>query len=114
MIGKHVAADLNGCNFEQLNDVEFLTEVLIHAAQLAGATVLKTISHQFEPQGVTVLILLEESHISAHTAPEKGFAYIDLLTCGDQCDPLVGLLHTISALEPKRYVIHKVNREEVR
>lgn len=38
---------------------------------------------QFEPVGVTGFILLEESHVSIHTWPEKQFAAIDVFSCRD-------------------------------
>jgi S-adenosylmethionine decarboxylase len=45
------------------------------------------ISHRFEPQGVTGLALLAESHISIHTWPESGYAAVDVFTCGDHTMP---------------------------
>jgi S-adenosylmethionine/arginine decarboxylase-like enzyme len=46
-----------------------------------GYNVLERSSHTFKPQGKTSLLLLEESHISIHTWPDKGYALIELLTC---------------------------------
>ena len=45
------------------------------------------IHHRFEPQGVTGLALLAESHISIHTWPESGYAAVDVFTCGDHTMP---------------------------
>jgi S-adenosylmethionine decarboxylase proenzyme len=45
--------------------------------------VIQTISKKFDPQGVTVVCLLAESHISIHTWPEEGRAAVDVYTCGD-------------------------------
>ena len=42
---------------------------------------------QFEPQGVTVLALLSESHASIHSYPERGSVFIDVFTCGKRADP---------------------------
>ncbi|MBA3530357.1 MAG: adenosylmethionine decarboxylase [Ardenticatenales bacterium] len=56
--------------------------LLRHAAQQSGATVLAEQFHQFEPHGVTGVLLLSESHISVHTWPEEGLAVLDLFTCG--------------------------------
>ena len=53
------------------------------AVRKSGAKVLKTISHRFEPQGLSILTLLAESHASLHTYPEHGFCYLDIFTCGD-------------------------------
>ena len=36
----------------------------------------------FEPQGVTGVVVVEESHLSIHTWPEHGYAALDFFTCG--------------------------------
>ena len=63
-------------------------ELLENAAIASGATVCESIFKEFDPQGVTVLCLLSESHISIHTWPEKGEAAVDIFTCGDCNDRL--------------------------
>ena len=62
-------------------------EALTQAAKSAGATLLGLITHKFEPQGVTGVALLSESHLSFHSWPEYGYASIDAFTCGDHTDP---------------------------
>ncbi|MCM0639418.1 S-adenosylmethionine decarboxylase family protein [Cellulomonas wangsupingiae] len=37
--------------------------------------------HRFAPQGLSVAILLAESHVAVHTWPEHGTAYVTLTTC---------------------------------
>ncbi len=81
-VGAHVLADFWGCQFEKLNDAEFLMNCLRTAASNAKMTILGEESFKFEPQGFTGLLLLSESHISIHTYPERGFAAIDVYTCG--------------------------------
>ena len=98
-MGKHYLLNLYGCSFDLLNNELFLIDLLENAAVASGATVIQTIYKKFEPQGVTVLCLLSESHISIHTWPEKGEAAVDIFTCGD-CEPKVGcyvIIHQISA-----------------
>ena len=72
-----------------MDDEYCLIDLLEYAAAASGATVIQTISKKFEPQGVTVLCLLSESHISIHTWPEEGKAAVDVYTCGD-CNPKIG------------------------
>jgi S-adenosylmethionine decarboxylase len=43
--------------------------------------------HQFEPEGVTGVIVLAESHFSAHTYPENDRIYLDLFCCSENFDP---------------------------
>ena len=98
-MGKHYLLNLYGCPFDRLNNHRFLVDLLENAAASSGATVVQTIYKKFDPQGVTVLCLLSESHISIHTWPEKGEAAVDIFTCGD-CEPKVGcdvIIHQINA-----------------
>lgn len=37
--------------------------------------------HRFAPQGLSLAILLAESHVAVHTWPEHGSAYVTLTTC---------------------------------
>ena len=60
---KHLLLELYRCDPEKLNDESFLRCILNRAAKLANATVLNLISNKFEPQGVTAIALLAESHI---------------------------------------------------
>ena len=62
-MGKHYLLNLFGCSFVLLNDEHFLVDLLENAAAASGATVLKTVYEKFEPQGVTVICLLSESHM---------------------------------------------------
>lgn len=87
MVGRHALYDLHGGNPNLLNDEEFIKKSLTEAALAAGATLLGLITHRFEPQGVTAVALLSESHLSFHSWPEYGYASIDAFTCGDHTDP---------------------------
>ena len=84
--GRHLILDLYGCDEDILNDRDQLEEALVMALMTAKANVLRVIGHKFEPQGVTLLALLAESHASIHTWPEIGYCAIDLYTCGEETD----------------------------
>jgi len=87
MVGKHCILELYECDASKLNDEAFLRTTITTSAKLAGATLLNLITHRFEPQGVTGLALLAESHISIHTWPENGYAAVDVFTCGNHTMP---------------------------
>jgi S-adenosylmethionine decarboxylase len=86
-VGKHCILELYHCDSSRLDDEAFLRDTITSAAKRAGATLLNLITHRFEPQGVTGLALLAESHISIHTWPESGYAAVDVFTCGDHTMP---------------------------
>ncbi|ARO63155.1 S-adenosylmethionine decarboxylase proenzyme 2 [Bacillus cereus] len=69
--GKHIIVDLWGVDFSLLDDMQFLEYHLVTAADYSGAHVLNVSKKEFQPYGVTVLVLLSESHLSIHTYPEQ-------------------------------------------
>ena len=101
---KHFLLELYRCDSEKLNDECFLRCILNRAANLANATVLNLISNKFEPQGVTAIALLAESHISIHTWPESNYSAVDIFTCGQNMMPELAsqYLSLIHISEPTR------------
>jgi S-adenosylmethionine decarboxylase proenzyme len=53
------------------------------AAEMANTTIVKSVFHPFSPQGVSGVVVIEESHLSIHTWPEHGYAAVDFFTCGN-------------------------------
>ena len=96
---KHVLFTLYGCDVDLLNDRMFIENLLYETSQKCGSTFLNTVSHQFEPQGVTAVTLLAESHISIHTWPENGMAVCDVFTCGDHTNPRSAATYMYEALD---------------
>jgi len=47
-------------------------------------TVVDKFSHHFNPQGVSIVYILAESHISIHTWEEHHYFSVDMYTCGDK------------------------------
>jgi S-adenosylmethionine decarboxylase len=80
--GRHLILDLYDCDPAILDDYDALENFLEVALNMAGANILRIIGEKFQPQGVTLLALLAESHASIHTWPCEGYAAIDLYTCG--------------------------------
>lgn len=100
-MSKHIIADIVSEDPKVLDDQAAILEALTLAAKAANATILRTVSHKFDPQGVTAFILLAESHISIHTWPELNRAAVDIYTCGTHTDPESGLEALLSHLMAK-------------
>ena len=107
---KHLLLELYGCDCEKLNDESFLRCLLNRAAKLAKATVLNLISNKFEPQGVTAIVLLAESHISIHTWPESNYSAVDIFTCGQNMKPEIASKYLINSLIAKEHFLRVINR----
>ena len=55
----------------------------MQAAALASeTTIVNSVFHPFFPQGISGVVVIEESHLSIHTWPEYGYAAVDFFTCG--------------------------------
>ena len=85
-LGHHVLVEMYRCDEKTLNDPKYLQEVLCQAARLAGATIVSQTFHQFNPHGVSGVVIISESHLTIHTWPEYGYASLDLYTCGNKTD----------------------------
>tara|TARA_B100001989_G_scaffold199472_1_gene148004 strand:- start:537 stop:968 length:432 start_codon:yes stop_codon:yes gene_type:complete len=107
---KHLLLELYRCDYEKLNDESFLRCTLNKAAKLAKASVLNLISNKFEPQGVTAIALLAESHISIHTWPESNYSAVDIFTCGQNMMPEVASQFLIEAFKAQEHFLRVIER----
>ncbi len=109
-LGKHLLLELKDCDREVLNDLGFLKGILLAAASESGATVLGESFHQFEPQGVSGVVTIAESHLFIHTWPEYGYAAFDIFTCGDSVHPEKAAQMLIRALGAKNHSVLEIQR----
>jgi len=120
-LGRHVLAEIYGCNFDVLNNLKKVEEIMVNAALEAGAEVREVVFHKFSPQGVSGVVVISESHLAIHTWPEFGYAAVDVFTCGEDVDPWdacnflsekFGSEH-MTATEMKRGIIDGLQKEIV-
>ena len=107
-LGDHIIAEFMGC--QNLHAPERLEELLLKATKAAHATPLGVETHAFSPQGMSGIVLLQESHISVHTWPECDYVAIDIFTCGSDVfidDALAVLLEFFT---PRKVRVVKIDR----
>ena len=81
---KHLIGRVNGVCIETIDQLEPLMEQI---ADDCGLTVVSRAFHQFDPVGVTGVLVLSESHFSVHTYPENDSVYLDIFCCSETFDP---------------------------
>ncbi|MCF6408735.1 adenosylmethionine decarboxylase [Pseudalkalibacillus salsuginis] len=96
-MGRHVIAELWGCDVEKLNNMPYIEQLFVEAALKSGAEVREVAFHKFAPHGVSGVVIISESHLTIHSFPEHGYASIDVYTCGD-LDPNVAADYIAEAL----------------
>ena len=77
----------------------------------SGPLLISSLTNRFEPQGVTGLALLAESHISIHTWPESGYAAIDVFTCGDHTMPEKACQFLVHEFDAQQHSLTSFRRE---
>jgi len=95
---RHILFTLKGCNTELLNDESFVRDTVYQASVKCKSSLLALHSHKFDPQGVTCVALLAESHISIHTWPEDSSCAVDVYTCGTAARPRLSCDYIIESL----------------
>lgn len=98
-LGRHVIAELWGCNVDKLNDLKFVEKMMVDAALESGAEIREVAFHKFAPMGVSGVVIISESHLTIHSFPEHGYASIDVYTCGDHIDPNVAAEYITKQLD---------------
>ena len=91
-------------------NVDTLQATMLAAAKAIGATIVSSSFHRFEPQGLSGVVIIGESHLAVHTWPEHGAVCVDLFTCSStmNADPGIELLKEV--FEPESLVIKKIDR----
>jgi S-adenosylmethionine decarboxylase len=86
-LGTQLAVELFDCDENILNNDRLLEQSLVDAATKAGATVVESVFHQFNPHGISGAVIIAESHLAIHTWPEYRYAALDIFTCGTDIEP---------------------------
>lgn len=117
-LGSHFLIDGKGCKFNTLNNKRTLICMCNFICDMYKLKVIDRKSHNFSPQGISIIFLLAESHISLHTWPELGKFSLDLFSCTDFQFNIkvrktnINILKVIkSYLEPKEVNFNSIERE---
>ncbi len=114
IVGKHYYANLYGIDKEKGEDEAELRRVVEEAAKLSNMHLIEVKSWTFKGDkgGVSVIALVDESHIVVHTWPGYNYATVDVYTCGEHSDPLTGIKHIIEFLDPEDYNVWYAERSQ--
>ena len=109
-LGLHILMEFSECSSDILNDLKLLEVEMNQAARVSNATIIKSIFHQFSPQGVTGVVVVAESHLAIHTWPEHGYAAVDFFTCNLSMDYHKAYDHLVQILNSKKHTYKSIER----
>ena len=109
-LGRHLLLELFDCDVEVLNSLEAVKAALVEAARRARATIVDVVFHEFNPFGISGVVVVAESHLSIHTWPEHRYAAVDIFSCGTSLQPEKAAAYLVEQFGAERTSIVELRR----
>jgi S-adenosylmethionine decarboxylase len=109
-LGRHLLLELHDCSSEVLNSLESVKTAMVDAAKRAEATIIDVVFHEFNPFGISGVVVIAESHLSIHTWPEYRYAAVDIFSCGDTINPAEAAKYLVEQFQASRASCVEVKR----
>ena len=109
-LGRHLLIELFDCDFGALASLEAVKSNLVEAAKRAHATIVDVVFHEFNPFGVSGVVVIAESHLSIHTWPEHRYAAVDIFSCGDILKPEIAAHYLVEQFGAERTSVVELQR----
>jgi S-adenosylmethionine decarboxylase len=102
--------ELFDCDFDAISNLETVKSALVEAAKRAHATIVDVVFHEFNPFGISGVVVIAESHLSIHTWPEHRYAAVDIFSCGDVLKPEVAATYLVDQFGAERTSVVELQR----
>jgi S-adenosylmethionine decarboxylase len=102
--------ELFDCDPDAINSLDIVKTSMVEAAKRAQATIVDVIFHEFNPFGISGVVVIAESHLAIHTGPEYSYAAIDVFSCGETLQPQVAVEHLVEQLGAARTSVVELQR----
>ena len=109
-LGRHLLLELFDCDAEALNSLETVKASMVEAAKRAQATIVDVVFHEFNPFGISGVVVIAESHLAIHTWPEYRFAAVDIFSCGDVLQPQTAANYLVEQFGASRASVVELQR----
>ena len=109
-LGRHLLLELFDCDGEAINSLDTVKSAMVEAAKRAQATIVDVVFHEFNPHGISGVVVIAESHLAIHTWPEYCYAAVDVFSCGDVLQPQVAADYLVEQLGASRASVVELQR----
>jgi S-adenosylmethionine decarboxylase len=109
-LGRHLLLELFDCDADALNSLETVKAAMVEAAKRAQATIVDVVFHEFNPFGISGVVVIAESHLAIHTWPEYRYAAVDVFSCGDVLQPQTAANYLVEQLGACRASVVELQR----
>lgn len=77
---QHTLLEFYDCDPVLLKRSRDVKRVLCASVRHGGGTIVKALFHNFNPYGVSGVVVITESHVTIHTWPEHAYAAVDIFS----------------------------------
>jgi S-adenosylmethionine decarboxylase len=109
-LGRHLLLELFDCDPEAINSLDVVKASMVEAAKRAQATIVDVVFHEFNPFGISGVVVIAESHLAIHTWPEYRYAAVDVFSCGETLQPQVAVDYLLEQLGAARTSVVELQR----
>jgi len=109
-LGRHLLLEMFDCDLDAINSLESVKGALVEAAKRAQATIVDVVFHEFNPFGISGVVVIAESHLTIHTWPEYRYAAVDIFSCGEVLQPEVAANYLVEQFAAERTSIVEMQR----
>lgn len=109
-LGRHLLIELFDCDSDAISNLEAVKGALIEAAKRAQATIVDVVFHEFNPFGISGVVVIAESHLSIHTWPEYRYAAVDVFSCGEALQPELAVNYLVEQFAAERASVVEMQR----
>ena len=109
-LGRHLLLELFDCDLSAINNLEAVKAALVEAAKRAQATIVDVVFHEFNPFGISGVVVIAESHLSIHTWPEYRYAAVDVFSCGEVLQPEIAVNYLVEQFGAERASVVEMQR----
>lgn len=107
---QELIVDAYGCKAD-LSDLKTLEKASRIAVTSVGAQIVTGCHHIFQPHGLTLCLILKESHFVLSTWPEHELAILNIFLCNEKMDTKQVWAQMKRVLRPTHEVFHPVVHE---
>jgi S-adenosylmethionine decarboxylase len=109
-LGRHLLLELFDCDASAINSLDVVKSSMVEAAKRAQATIVDVVFHEFNPFGISGVVVIAESHLAIHTWPEYRYAAVDVFSCGEVLRPQVAVDYLVEQLGAARASVVELQR----
>src|SRR5215470_8515159 len=90
-LGRHLLLEMFDCDPDAINSLD-------------------AVIHEFNPFGISGVVVIAESHLAIHTWPEYRYAAVDIFSCGEVLQPEVAANYLVEQFAAERTSVVEMQR----